>query len=70
MRNLTAEVSTKEVQIFGKGNPHKVIAVDCGIKHNMIRMLMARGAEVHLVPWDYDFTQVNFLKKNNYFFVF
>ena len=29
-RNLVAEVSTKTVKIFGKGNPLKIIAVDCG----------------------------------------
>ena len=26
--------------MFGHGNPIKVIAVDCGIKHNMIRTLI------------------------------
>ncbi|KAK2561590.1 Carbamoyl-phosphate synthase [ammonia] [Acropora cervicornis] len=55
-RNLTAEVSVEETQIFGKGNPYKVIAVDCGIKHNIIRHLVMRGAEVHLVPWNYDYS--------------
>ena len=59
-RNLMAEVSTKTVQVFGKGNPHKVIAIDCGIKHNIIRNLVKRGSEVHLVPWDYDFTNEHF----------
>eukprot|EP00058_Branchiostoma_floridae_P013144 XP_002598632.1 hypothetical protein BRAFLDRAFT_67029 [Branchiostoma floridae] len=54
LRNLMAEVSTKEVQIFGKGNPVKIVAVDCGIKHNMIRNLVKRGAEVHVVPWNHD----------------
>jgi len=54
LRNLVAEVSTKTVQIFGKGNPLKVLAVDCGIKYNMIRELVQRGAEVKLVPWDHD----------------
>lgn len=53
-RNLVAEVSTKTVKYFGKGNPHKIIAVDCGMKSNIIRMLVDRGAEVKLVPWDYD----------------
>uniref|UniRef100_A0A8C1SVA4 carbamoyl-phosphate synthase (ammonia) n=1 Tax=Cyprinus carpio TaxID=7962 RepID=A0A8C1SVA4_CYPCA len=53
-RNLVAEVSTKDIQVFGKGNPIKVVAVDCGIKHNIIRLLVKRGAEVHLVPWDQD----------------
>ena len=52
-RNLVAEVSTKEVQYFGKGNPHKIVALDCGIKSNIIRMLVERGAEVKLVPWDH-----------------
>ncbi|XP_015213760.2 carbamoyl-phosphate synthase [ammonia], mitochondrial isoform X2 [Lepisosteus oculatus] len=51
-RNLVAEVSTKEEKVFGKGNPIKVVAVDCGIKHNIIRLLVKHGAEVHLVPWD------------------
>ncbi|KAJ7380438.1 Gly-Xaa carboxypeptidase [Desmophyllum pertusum] len=55
-RNLTAEVSVKETQIFGKGNPYKVIVVDCGVKQNMIRNLVMRNAEVHLVPWNYDYS--------------
>ena len=52
-RNLVAEVSCKEVQTHGAGNPHKVLAVHCGLKENMIRMLVQRGAEVRVVPWDY-----------------
>ncbi|XP_072180802.1 carbamoyl-phosphate synthase [ammonia], mitochondrial-like [Diadema setosum] len=59
-RNLMAEVSTKEVKIYGKGNPYKVVTVDCGIKHNIIRSLIQRGAEVHLVPWDHDFNQMEY----------
>ncbi|EQC33624.1 carbamoyl-phosphate synthase (ammonia) [Saprolegnia diclina VS20] len=53
-RNLVAEVSTKDVKIYGKGNPLKILAVDCGIKYNIIRQLVQRGAEVKLVPWDHD----------------
>lgn len=56
-RNLTAEVSVQEKQIFGEGNPYKVIVVDCGIKQNMIRHLVMRDAEVHLVPWNYDYSE-------------
>jgi len=55
-RNLTADVSVEKTQIFGKGNPYKVIVVDCGVKQNMIRHLVMRGAEVHLVPWNYDYS--------------
>ena len=31
-----------------------MLAVDCGVKNNIIRMLCKKGAEVTLVPWDYD----------------
>jgi carbamoyl-phosphate synthase (ammonia) len=49
-----AEVSRQGTKIYGKGNPVRVLAVDCGMKHNMIRMLVERGAEVKVVPWDHD----------------
>ncbi|DBA02545.1 TPA: hypothetical protein N0F65_011017 [Lagenidium giganteum] len=55
--NLAALVSTKEVRTFGKGNPLKILAVDCGIKYNIIRSLVNRGAEVKLVPWNYDISK-------------
>ncbi|CAM9335733.1 unnamed protein product, partial [Discosporangium mesarthrocarpum] len=69
-RNLVAEVSLKEPRVFGAGNPIKarskligregngggggVLAVDCGIKNNIVRMLVKKGAEVTVVPWDHD----------------
>uniref|UniRef100_A0A8D0H9D3 Carbamoyl-phosphate synthase [ammonia], mitochondrial n=1 Tax=Sphenodon punctatus TaxID=8508 RepID=A0A8D0H9D3_SPHPU len=59
-KNLIAEVSTKEVKVYGKGNPIKIVAVDCGLKHNAIRLLVKRGAEVHLVPWNHDFTKMEY----------
>ncbi|XP_038604749.1 carbamoyl-phosphate synthase [ammonia], mitochondrial [Tachyglossus aculeatus] len=59
-QNLIAEISTKEVKVFGKGNPIRVVAVDCGIKQNVIRLLVKRGAEVHLVPWNHDFTKMEY----------
>jgi len=54
-RHLVGEVSTKEVMVYGKGNPTKVIAVDCGMKYNIIRHLVKRGVELTVVPWDYPF---------------
>lgn len=38
----------------------KVVVVDCGVKHSIIRGLLARGAEVIRVPFDYDFTELEF----------
>ncbi|KAK7113318.1 hypothetical protein V1264_012626 [Littorina saxatilis] len=57
LRNLMAEISTQEVQYYGKGNKHRVVVVDCGIKHNIIRSLLKHNIEVKLVPWDYNFTE-------------
>ncbi|NXO01731.1 CPSM synthase, partial [Rhinopomastus cyanomelas] len=59
-QNLITEVSTKEVKVYGRGNPIKVVAVDCGLKHNVIRLLVKVGAEVHLVPWNHDFTSMEY----------
>ncbi|XP_044161063.1 carbamoyl-phosphate synthase [ammonia], mitochondrial [Bufo gargarizans] len=59
-RNLIAEVSTKDVKVYGKGNAVRIVAVDCGVKHNIIRQLVKRGAEVHLVPWNHDFTKMEY----------
>ena len=50
----------QEPQIYGKGNTHKVLAVDCGTKHSILRNLVQRDCEVKLVPWNYDFTNEHF----------
>lgn len=57
--NLIAKVSTKEVKEFGNGQKH-VVLVDCGTKYNIIRCLTKRGVKVTLVPWNYDFNQIEF----------
>jgi len=51
-RNLAAEVSVKAPRTYGEGNKYKILAVDCGIKANIIRSLVQRDCEVTLVPWD------------------
>ena len=38
----------------------KVVVVDCGVKHSIIRGLLARGAEVIRVPYDYDFNELEY----------
>lgn len=55
LRNLVAEVSTKEVVVYGKGNSPKIIAYDCGVKFNIIRYLVdTHKVELHVVPFNYD----------------
>ena len=38
----------------------KIIAIDCGIKNNIIRYLCKKNVNVKVVPWDYDFTKEKF----------
>ncbi len=53
--NLVARVSPKKKQIYGNG-PIKIIAVDCGMKENIVRSLVRPETTVTRIPWDYDFT--------------
>lgn len=56
-RNLVAEVSVREPVVYGerrRGAP-TVLAVDCGMKSNIVRCFHRRGVTVVRVPWDYDF---------------
>ncbi len=57
--NQVAVVSCNEVIKYGNGEK-KVVLVDCGVKHNIIRCLLKRNVEVIRVPWDYDFTQMEY----------
>ena len=38
----------------------RVVLVDCGVRHSIIRGLIARGAEVVRVPYNYDFTAMEY----------
>ena len=58
--NLVAKASCKQVIEYGVGNAKTVVLVDCGVKHNIIRCLLNRGAHVIRVPWDYDFTAIEY----------
>lgn len=53
--NLIAQVSCKEIIHYRQGANKKIILIDCGVKHNIIRCLLETGVEVVRVPWDYDF---------------
>lgn len=54
-RNLVAEVSTKDIVVYGEGNTTKVLAYDCGMKFNIIRYLVIEHkVELTVVPFDYD----------------
>ena len=53
--NLVAKVSPRKKKTYGTG-PIKIIALDCGMKENIVRSLIRPETTVTRVPWDYDFT--------------
>ena len=57
--NQVALVSCKEVIRYGSGEK-KVVLVDCGVKNNILRCFIRRGVELIRVPWDYDFTGMDY----------
>ena len=59
LTNLVAKVSCKEVIRYGNGDK-KVVLVDCGVKHNIIRCLLKRNVTIIRVPWDYDFNTLEY----------
>lgn len=58
--NFVDKVSCKEIIRYNEGAGKKVVLVDCGVKNNIIRCLVNRGVEVIRVPWNYDYTSMNF----------
>ncbi|WP_085536111.1 glutamine-hydrolyzing carbamoyl-phosphate synthase small subunit [Massilibacteroides vaginae] len=59
--NQVARVSCKEVITYpGPEGSKRVVLLDCGVKHNIIRSLLKRNITLIRVPWDYDFNQLEF----------
>ena len=57
--NQVAKVSCREVIRYGSGSK-KIVLVDCGVKHNILRCFLSRGIEIIRVPWDYDFNGMEY----------
>lgn len=57
--NLVAIASCNKKEVYGNGEK-RVVLIDCGVKNNIIRCLLDRGATVIRVPWDYDFSDEDF----------
>ncbi|NYZ74000.1 glutamine-hydrolyzing carbamoyl-phosphate synthase small subunit [Candidatus Micrarchaeota archaeon] len=48
--DFVSKVTTKTPQVFGKGGKKRVALIDYGVKAGIIRELVSRGCEVHLLP--------------------
>lgn len=53
--NLVHQVSPKGIETFG-GGPKRIIAVDCGMKQNILRELLRFPVTVTRVPYNYDYS--------------
>lgn len=66
--NFVDQVSVKDIVTYQPAagtvaegcKPKRVVLVDCGVKANIIRCLIKRGCEVVRVPWNYDYTEMEF----------
>jgi len=59
LENQVEKASCKEVITYGTGKK-RVVLIDCGVKHNIIRCLLRRDITLIRVPWDYDFNQLEY----------
>ncbi len=59
MRSVVSLVSEKGVYFYKPSVSAKkrIMLIDCGVKHNIIRSLLTRGIEIARVPFDFDFTK-------------
>jgi len=58
--NLVKNVSIKEIREYGNlESDIRIVLIDCGVKNNIIRCLTKRKVKLIVVPWDYDFTNID-----------
>ncbi len=63
-----AKVSTKEIWRSPTSNPkYNVVAIDCGIKLNIVRSLNKAGCNVTVVPWDTTAEEIESYKPDGIF---
>lgn len=60
-----AEVSPKDVQRYtprtaGDASVPRIALLDCGVKANMLRVLLDRGVEVIRLPWNHDLSGIDY----------
>ena len=55
-----AETLNSQLSILNCQLKKKVVLLDCGVKHNIIRSLLKRNLMVIRVPWNYDFNHLDY----------
>jgi carbamoyl-phosphate synthase small subunit len=61
-KDVVGEVAADSIERLGdEGGPH-VVVVDCGVKRNIVRSLIQRGAHVTVVPYGTPFADIEALE--------
>ncbi len=55
-----SEAAGSRLSTFDAQGLKRVVLLDCGVKHNIIRCLLRRNVAVIRVPWDYDFNPLEY----------
>lgn len=55
--DLVREVTVKDPLVHGSGG-RRVVVLDCGVKHGIVRNMMARGYQVVRLPYDSSYSSV------------
>lgn len=56
--NLVSQVSTSETYVLNPTGDVKIAVLDFGVKANILRSLVRRGASVTVLPWNFDFNTI------------
>jgi carbamoyl-phosphate synthase small subunit len=57
--NIVTRVSPSGITEYGNGK-HRIVLADFGVKNNIIRCLLDRNTTVIRVPWDYDYSSLEY----------
>lgn len=56
--NIIQEVSITERKVLGKGS-NRIAVLDCGVKWNILRLIIDLGCEIELIPWNTNLQDVD-----------
>lgn len=56
--DLVAEVTCKEPIVYDNEGHKRIVVIDCGLKNNILRELLARGVDVVRVPYNFSADEI------------
>ena len=60
-RDVVGEVAASEIEEVGPSDGPHIVVVDCGVKRNIVRSLVKRGARVTIVPFGASYREIEAL---------